>query len=450
MRPGQGKRWTVLTAAALLAVSGCQKPGHQNQQALTPSDVHIPALADLEAISLTSSQHKVVLKQEGQQWRVLTPEAGPVHPNRLENLWHRLAGLQAGKVMAPKKAAAVKKTYFHKTTAFQLSWQDKANHKDSLLGTSTQEGSGPAYVLHTLTGQVMRFDQAPWETLPELGQLVWKQLFPMPSTAMTGIEFRYQDNLIVLKKNQDQAGAWSMIQPQEQLINPDGLKRVLQFLKTSEYLEIKEETVWSKTVLSRYGLQKPVAQLAITLKQQRMPKVLEFGHVEDQPDVLFAKYQDDSKILSLSALFLKQCLMQLEQVCLDRTLIDFMSQVNKIKCDFPGKQLIAEHHDQTWIMVSPEDKPPGERRADAEVLAAFLSQLTFDNLVSPGSPDDRVFHSARAYGKIVFYSNYRDLLVELDFFQSDLYPEYMFIKNNSNGKVMIIALEKLKPYLINY
>ncbi len=444
------KLWPTLALLSLLVASGCQKPKHSTPSGNTLPIVKVPPLEVLAALELTIGAQQVNLQRKADQWQLTMPMSAPVHPNRLENLWYRLTNLTGAQTVSSKKAGQIKKTYFQSPPVFQLSWQDQKGHQDSLWGAEGGQDK-TVYVLQRSNGRLLQFAQAPWINVADnLQQLPWKKLLDLDFTAVTGLEFRYEDRLIVLNRNRDEAGSWSISLPQMQAVNPQGLLRLMGFLQGSEYVEVKEETVWGKTILSQYGLQKPIAQLTVRLEQRRLPKVLEFGQTEDNKDVLFAKYQDESRIVSVPAVFLNQCLIQLEQVGLDRTLIDFMPLVNKIEGDFPEEQRIAERHEKAWVMVNAGSKVPGNSRADAEVLVAFLNQLTFDNLVGKGSPDDQVFHGAQTFGKIIFYSNYRDPLVQLTFYRSDLYPEYVFIKNEANGRVVLMALDKLKPYLIHY
>lgn len=439
----------LLGLAAGLLIAGCQKKTKEFSAEKPEQPIINLSLSEVNAIKLEQGSKKLALVLKDGKWSMQSPDDSDVDSEELKKLWQTITRWQ-GRPAGHHEANKMMKMFEHSGYQIKLELTTLKNQSIQFKAIIDQDNHKLKVV--EKDKQFYTINESTWTDLDvwrkELSQ---RQLLPFQFDRIEQLIFRYQDRVVHAQENTMGAfKAWEVIAPKQCLINKEAIADLETFIENSRYLEIEQEWVWGKTVLSRYGLQRPAAQLTIWMKGERVPRILKLAKPDEGNDLLFAKFDNEPKVYSITPEWLQQADDYFSKIQIEKEVITWMDMVTKIETHFPNfqRQLLWQNKKWASYKIEKDDIIPyyNEKIAQEEAGAVIevLNALTYYEVIEEAALNYETYQDAKPYASIKFYTKLDEPLICLDIFKNEQKPDYLFLKNDSDGKVMSVESDQLE------
>lgn len=447
------QQFMIMVISYLLVLQfGCRQPSSQPML----EDKHQPIIAssssDLAYLILSDHEQQLKVSQENQQWHMDSPQETSVDRLQMIALWQCLSTL-AGQPVAKNEQRVVQGKFDQTKAIMTIVVGLKSGRTEKWQALRGENGT-ITYMKNEENKQIFRMtsnsnlDLQAWAA-----KLPNRYLMPFDSSRVERIEFRYDEKVVDLDRSPDQADhSWQLHSPQQRPLSDETVMALLDFIENMVFIEIKERSVWGKKILSRYGFHKPAATIRLWQTGSRNPTILDIGMPKDEPGMVYAKYRDDTKIVSLAQSLLGQLVDQFNQVQIIRKVFTTLKLVQKIECQFPAYQRLLIKQKEQWsaraITADLEGQDLTGHQAEAEAALFLLDQMTYASVIDPGTTLFQDFQAASLFGSLKLYHGVETLLTTANFYRHPKFKSILFVKKEHDDKIMVIDSQQLSPIFI--
>jgi len=190
-----------------------------------------------------------------------------------------------------------------------------------------------------------------------------KTLFEFKTEDATGITLTYPDRKIVVKLSD---GKWRLTEPVQDLADESIVTNLLNAIAECEIKKTLEDV---PTDLAPFGLDKPSAEVQVTLKDRELP-VIKVGKTSPVGFSTYIQRADDPKVYLTSSAFHTGTDKQLKDVR-DKQILSFDDNaIRKITVHGPDRDILLKKSESGWSL-----EQPTAHAADAATVRSFLSTL---------------------------------------------------------------------------
>ncbi|MBI3075414.1 MAG: DUF4340 domain-containing protein [Deltaproteobacteria bacterium] len=323
---------------------------------------------EIAEILLRKGAREIRLQKKDGAWRLVQPLETPADADAMRQLLVTLTGAQKEREVEPKPASL--EPYALQKPEMTVSLRTKGAPIQLALGGKNPTG---AFLY------AKREDRPPVFLLPEsFGKDLDKGVFDLRDKTVLPIGTReakvveYQHGQEAVRLERGGGEEWKLVRPFPYKADVDKVRQLVERFRDAKIKEFVEEQA---TRLARYGLDRPVAQLAVADDPKKQPYRLLVGKAEPAKKALYAKHAASPQVFLIE----EDVLKNLPQSARDFRDTSFWTvnrdSVEKLEVTYASAQIFLERTrktewDEDWFF-----RKPVQARADSPSVRSFLREL---------------------------------------------------------------------------
>lgn len=281
-------------------------------------------------------------KKEGERWRITNPILARGARDEIEKILDKLDDLKVVEFIS-EDPGEIDRFGLSSPEVSVTVWEEDVSR--SLIFAKAEEDR--VYAKRKAFDSIYSVEKGIIETLNrEANDLRDRKVVRFDTDKVKRIEVSYADEIILEKEEDD----WKIVKPRE--IEADNAE-VDDFLRELGDLEIEEFVEEECKRLDRYGLEKPLATVTLTLEDGEEKQKILLGKTKGS-DYCYLKREEEKPVFAVSVDFLQK-VERSYLAYIDREILSFStSDARKLILEREGKRYLCEKDgEDNWKLVEP-------------------------------------------------------------------------------------------------